>query len=56
MEDLKKHQKKMQEDEIRMLQEEAAKEVFNERDGIVVDVNEFDMDDSDEDVLMQLDI
>jgi len=54
MDDLKKHQKERQEDEIRMLQEEAVQQ-FGERRLRVVE-DDFEIDDDDEDALMQLDV
>jgi DNA excision repair protein ERCC-2 len=54
MDDLKKHQREKQEDEIRVLQEEAAKQVRGQRLQAVED--DFEIDDEDEDVLMSLDV
>ena len=54
MEDLKKHQKEKQEDEIRILQEEAAQQFYNQRLRVVED--DFEIDDDDEDALMKLDV
>jgi DNA excision repair protein ERCC-2 len=56
MDDLKKHQRKMQEDEIRMLQEQSEKEIMKGRGGIAVDIDEFDLEDDEEDALMELEV
>jgi hypothetical protein len=54
MDDLKKHQKERQEHEIRILQEEAAAQFNNQRLQTVED--DFEFDDDDEDALMKLDV
>jgi len=54
-EDLKKHQKEMQLEEIRMLQEQAAERELNRQARYVVD-DEFDDMDVDDDALMELDV
>src|ERR1700753_640007 len=49
MDDLKKHQRKMQEDEILMRLEQQEKEIMRGRGGIAVDIDEFDLEDDEED-------
>jgi DNA excision repair protein ERCC-2 len=58
MEDLKKHQKKMQEDEILMLNEQAADRIMgrNGENGREMDEMEFELDDDDEEAMMNLDM
>jgi DNA excision repair protein ERCC-2 len=55
LEDLKKHQRRMQEDEIRTLRDQAEQEVMRGRATVISD---FDMllDDDDEEALMELDV
>jgi DNA excision repair protein ERCC-2 len=59
MEDLKKHQKQQQEEEIKMLQDQADMQVSRQQNGrryVVDSDDEFAMDMDDEDAFMQLDV
>jgi len=63
MDDLKKHQNKLREEEIQMLQEQAANRVMGDRgqNGRVVleediDGMEYELEEADEDAIMELDI
>ena len=57
MEDLKKHQKKVQEDEIRVLQEEAARGYGAAHvGGTYVEDDEYEVDASMEAAMMEVDI
>jgi DNA excision repair protein ERCC-2 len=56
MNDLKKHQRIMEEEEIRLLQQQAEENLMRGRNTVVDIIDEFDLDDEDQEAMMELDV